>query len=176
MRKIKLFISVSLDGYIAHNYGGFDLFEDFLSSKDENWNKKAFYDSIDTVFMGANTYYDLLEQSIESPFKDKEIYVFSTRTLQILAGVHFVTRKPMEKIIELKNQTGKDIFVFGGGVFITSLLEENLINNMVINYVPIMLGDGIPLFPKNKGKSKWKLINNSSFESGILQAEYEFNN
>lgn len=175
MKKIKLFIPVSLDGYIARIYGGFDLLENFSLAKGEDWGKKAFYDSIDTVILGRNTYYDLLELDTDLPFKGKEVYVLSGKPiqLQIPGTVHFIPGNVVEKIIDLKNQAGKDIYVFGGGVLITSLLEKNLIDSMVINYVPVMIGEGIPLFPKYNGNSKWKLVNSQSFKNGILQTEYE---
>jgi dihydrofolate reductase len=63
--------------------------------------------------------------------------------------------------------------LLGGGILTASLLKYNLIDKMVINYLPYMLGDGIPLFPKYEGESKWKLINNQSFINSILQAEYQ---
>lgn len=175
MKKIKTFISVSLDGYISPLSGGFFyLLNDFSFTEDENWGRMEFHDSIDTIIMGGNTYQELSEMNLGSKlYEGKEVYVISANTLRLNNGVHFIAENFIEKILELKEQAGKDIHAIGGGILITSLLERNLIDSMIINYVPVMLGDGIPLFPKFQDKSKWKFVNSFVFKNGILRTEYE---
>lgn len=173
MRELILYTTVSLDGYLAPIYGGFDLLTTISNPEQEDYGKNMFYDSIDTVIMGGNTYYELSCIDVEIPFKDKKIYVISQKTLELHNEVHFIKENTINEIRKLKELDGKNIWLLGGGILTASLLERKLIDKMILIYLPVMLGDGIPLFPKYKGESKWKLINNKLFENGILQAEYQ---
>lgn len=175
MKKIKLFALVSLDGYIAPLSGEFFyLLDGFSFAEDEDCGRMGFHESIDTIIMEGDTYQELSEMKLGSNLYDgKEVYVISDNTFRLNNGVHFVAENFIEKIAKLKNQSGKDIQAIGGGFLIASLLSKNLIDSMNINYVPVMLGDGIPLFPKCQANSKWKLINSYSFKSGVLCAEYQ---
>jgi len=174
MRELILYTTVSLDGYLAPIYGGFDLLTIISNPEREVYGKNMFFDSIDTVIMGGNTYYELSCIDVEMPFKSKEIYVFSQKSMELNKKVRFIKENAITEIKKLKELDGKNIWLLGGGILTASLLGHKLIDKLIINYLPYMLGDGIPLFPKYKGESQWKLINTQSFENGILQAEYQF--
>jgi dihydrofolate reductase len=173
MRELILYTTVSLDGYLAPIYGGFDMLTTISNSEREDYGKNMFFDSIDAVIMGGNTYYELSCIDVEMPFKGKEIFVVSQKSMELHKEVHFIKENAINEIKKLKEFDGKNIWVLGGGILIASLLGYNMIDKLIINYLPIMLGDGIPLFPKYKGESKWKLINNQSIKNSILQAEYQ---
>jgi dihydrofolate reductase len=173
MRELILYTTVSLDGYLAPIYGGFDMLTTISSLEREDYGKNVFFDSIDTIIMGGNTYYELSCIDVEMPFKSKEIYVVSQKSLELNKEVHFIKENAINEIKKLKELDGKNIWLLGGGILTASLLEQKLIDKMIINYLPVMIGNGIPLFPKYKGESQWKLVNNQSFENGILQAEYQ---
>jgi len=144
-----------------------------LNPEREDYGKNRFFDSIDTVIMGGNTYYELSCIDVEMPFKDKKIYVVSQKSVKLHKEVRFIKENAINEIQKLKEPEGKNIWLLGGGILTASLLENKLVDKMIINYLPVMLGDGIPLFPKNKSESQWRLINSKSFENGILQAEYQ---
>jgi len=173
MRELILYTTVSLDGYLAPIYGGFDMLTTISNPEREDYGKNMFFDSIDTVIMGGNTYYELSCIDVEMPFKGKEIYVVSQKSMELHKEVRFIKENAINEIQKLKVLNGKNIWVLGGGILTTSLLRYNLIDKMIINFLPVMLGDGILLFPKYKGESKWKLINNQSIKNDILQAEYQ---
>ena len=173
MRELILYTTVSLDGYLAPVYVGFELLTTILNPEREDYGKKEFYDSIDTIIMGRNTYYELSCMEVEMPFKDKKIYVVSRKSLELHKEVNFIKGNAISEIKKLKELDGKNIWLLGGGLLTASLLENKLIDKLIINYLPYMLGDGIPLFPKYRRESKWKLINNQSFKNGVLQAEYQ---
>ena len=162
MRELILYTTVSLDGYLAPICGGFDMLTTILNFEREDYGKIMFFDSIDTVIMGGNTYYELSCIDVEMPFKAKEIYVVSLKSMELHKEVRFIKENAMNEIQKLKEADGKNIWLLGGGVLTASLLENRLVDKMIINYLPYMLGDGIPLFPKYKGESQWKLINNQS--------------
>jgi dihydrofolate reductase len=173
MRELILYTTVSLDGYLAPIYGGFDMLITISNTEREDYGKNVIFDSIDTIIMGGNTYYELSCIDVEMPYKDKKIYIVSQKSMELHKEVRFIKENAMNEIKKLKELDGKNIWLLGGGILTASLLENKLIDKMIINYLPVMLGDGIPLFPKYKGESKWKLINNQSIENNILQAEYQ---
>lgn len=173
MRKLILYTTVSLDGYLAPIYGGFEMLTTISNPEREDYGKNMFFDSIDVVIMGGNTYYELSCIDVEMPFKGKEIYVVSKKSMKLHKKVHFIKENAINEIKKLKELDGKNIWVLGGGILTASLLRYKLIDKLIINYLPYMLGNGIPLFPKYEGESNWKLVNNQSFKNFILQAEYQ---
>ncbi|MCE5331723.1 MAG: dihydrofolate reductase family protein [Bacteroidales bacterium] len=173
MRELILYTTVSLDGYLAPIYGGFDMLTTISNPEREDYGKNVFYDSIDTVIMGGNTYFELSCIDVEIPFKAKEIYVVSQKSIELHKEVRFIKENAINQIKKLKEQDGRNIWLLGGGILTASLLENKLIDKLIINYLPYMLGDGIPLFPKYNGESQWKLTNNQSIKNSILQAEYQ---
>jgi dihydrofolate reductase len=173
MRELILYTTVSLDGYLAPIYGGFDMLTTISNPERDDYGKNEFLDSIDTIIMGGNTYSELSCIDIEMPFKGKKIYVVSQKSMELHNEVHFIKENAITEIKKLKEFDGKNMWLLGGGILTTSLLENKMIDKMIINYLPYMLGDGIPLFPKYKGESQWKLIKNKSIKNSILQVEYQ---
>jgi len=150
MRELILYTTVSLDGYLAPIYGGFDMLITISNPEREDYGKNMFYDSIDTVIMGGNTYYELSCIDVEMPFKDKKIYIVSQKSLELHKEVRFIKENAINEIKKLKGLEGKNIWLLGGGILTASLLRYKLIDKMVINYLPVMLGDGIPVYINRK--------------------------
>jgi len=173
MKKIILFTTISLDGYISPVYGGFDLLSTITTSIREDFGKNLFFDTIDTIVMGGNTYCELSCIDVEMPFKDKKIYVVSQKTPKLHEKVHFIRKNVINEIKKLKELDGKNIWLLGGGILTASLLNSKLIDKIVLIYLPVMHGNGIPLFPKFKVESNWKLINSQSFNNSLLKVEYQ---
>jgi hypothetical protein len=72
-----------LDGYLDSIYGGFDLLTTISNPEREDYGMNLFFDSIDTVSLGGNTYYKLSCIDVEMPFKGKEIYVVSQKSIEL---------------------------------------------------------------------------------------------
>ena len=70
-------------------------------------------------------------------------------------------------------ETGKDIWLVGGGEIISLLLAENLIDEMQLCIFPMMLGNGVPLFPPSPALSRWQLEEQRSFPSGATMLTYK---
>ena len=102
MRKIKLYIAVSLDGYIATPDGGVEWLNQFQITGNEDYGYKELYLSIDTVLMGGRTYRDIIGFGCEWPYKDKVSYIIS-RYLPIVLGQGFALfpNKPKETVWKL---------------------------------------------------------------------------
>ena len=81
MRKIKLYIAASIDGYIAGPDGELDWLSDYPITPKLNYGYKDFFDSIDTVIMGGRTYRDILNMDVVYPYKDKKSYIITRNAI-----------------------------------------------------------------------------------------------
>lgn len=173
MRELILYTTVSLDGYLAPIYGGFDVLTTISNPERDDYGKNVFFESVDSIIMGGKTYYELSCIDVDMPFKAKDIYVVSKKSIEIHNEVRFIKENAINEIKKFKELGGKNIWLLGGGVLNASLLEKRLVDKIILIYLPVMLGNGIPLFPKYEGKSHWKLVNSQSFKNGILKVEYQ---
>lgn len=175
MRRIILYIATSIDGYIATPDGGVEWLNEIPNPTNEDHGYKELLASIDTVLMGGKTYHEIIGFGIPWPYKDKKSYVISRRDSNVTPNenVHFITEDVIARISELKFEVGKDIWLVGGGELTAMLLNANLIDEMQICTVPIILGNGIPLFPGKTKESHWKLVNSKVFSTGLLLSTYQ---
>lgn len=172
MKKIKLYIATSLDGYIARPDGNLDWLFKYPMPTGTEYGYKDLIDSIDVMVMGGRTYREILKIDSIWPYKDKKTYIVSRHTTETQENIEFVTQNIISKITELKNEQGRDIWLVGGGELISILLNAGLVDELQISYIPIILGAGIPLLPNNPKESNWKLINSTTYESGIIKLDY----
>lgn len=176
MRKIRLYIATSIDGYIADIEGGLDWLSEYPITHELNYGYDRFFDSVDTVIMGGRTYRDILNMDVIYPYKDKISYIITRNKMNSQKEkIDFISDNIIEAISEIKKQKGKDIWLVGGGEIIAMLLNNDLIDEMIITIIPMMLGAGIPLFPNTTKESPWKLHNIHSYTNNVLQVEYHRN-
>ena len=168
MRKVRLFIATSLDGHIARADGRIDwLFHD------ADYGYAAFYDSIDTVVMGRRTYDEVLGLG-PYPYPDKAGYVFShSRPARIAKHVEFVSGPPGKLVARLRETAGKDIWLAGGAGLAAAFLDDDLVDEIIVSVHPVVLGSGIPLFPRQGREVALTLRGVQSFASGLVQLRYE---
>ena len=165
MRKIVLFISSSLDGYIARVNGDIDwLF------RDQNYGYTKFLDSIDTVFMGRKTYEQVLTFG-EYPYQEKKSYVF-TKNLDFSATFDVEVVTELESFVNnLRLLDGNNIWLVGGSLLIRDFLNKNLVSEIILSVHPIILGEGIPLFA-NPNTTALQLTGCQTYSSGLVQLSY----
>jgi len=173
-KKIKLYIAVSLDGYIARPDGNLDWLTKYPMPTGTEYGYKDLMDSIDTIIMGGKTYRAVLDMDFEWPYSDKACYIVSHRNTNLTPtkNVKFITENVVETVKALKQQDGKDIWLVGGGQVITLLLNHDLVDEMQICYIPVILGNGIPLFPNQPKESTWKFAGSEAYDSGIVKITY----
>lgn len=174
MRKIKLYIAISLDGYIARPDGELDWLLKYPMPTGTEYGYKDFTDSIDTIIMGNSTYQEIITMNVDWPYKDTSTYVLTRYKTNLLPkeNVTYLSDNVIDAIRRLKQQEGKDIWLMGGGQVVTLLLNQDLVDEMQISYVPVILGEGIPLFPNKPKESKWELTGNTAYDSGIIKVDY----
>lgn len=162
MSYVTLQIAQTLDGYIAKKNGSVDFLDDINSSFKDEFSK--FVKSIDTIIMGRRTYEKMLEFG-EIPFKDKKIYVLTSKDLSSNQKNIIFTSKSIEGILKKENS---NIWLFGGSRIIQSFINLDLVDELQLYIVPKIIGDGIPLFLENEGLSDLKLIKHEQFNNDIL--------
>lgn len=172
MKKIKLYIAASIDGFIARINGDLDWLTEYPITAETNYGYDDFFESIDTVIMGGRTYRDILCMDVVWAYKSKTTYVITHSPLGTKEDIHFITDDIIKTISKLREEEGKDIWLVGGGEIITMLLNEDLVDEMIITYIPVILGNGISLFPNKPKESKWNTQNSILYNNGVLQIEY----
>lgn len=173
--KCSVYIAASLDGFIARPDGDVDWLDypEYML-KGEDFGYYNFMDSIDALIMGRNTYEKLL--TFGEWHYEKPVFVLSSKELiapdHLLNKVFFLKETPQKIIKELNH---KDYFKFyiDGGKIIQSFLKAELLSEITITQIPILLGDGIPLFASLGKETKLKLISSKAFENGFVKSTYQ---
>lgn len=164
-----VFIAVSLDGYIARPDGGID----WLHSVDmpgEDYGYKAFFDSVDVVLLGRNSY-DVVLGFPEWYYGDKRCVVLTHRPEESRHGEEFYSGDVTALVQQLGESGVRRIYVDGGAV-IQQLLAAKLIDDLTISVIPILLGDGIRLFASGSPEQRLILEGSQSWSSGLSQLRY----
>jgi len=146
--RCSVFCAVSLDGFIARKDGALDWLkpaEDTLSPADTGFT--AFMEAVDVVVMGRNTFEVVL--GMAPWFYPKPVYVLTTRPLVVparLKGKVESGRHTPEELIALMERRGAKRLYIDGGKTIQAFLRAGLIDDLVVTQIPVLIGEGIPLF------------------------------
>lgn len=173
MRKISLFIAMSLDGYIADQNGSVDWLTG-QGNDDENIDAYSeFIENVDTVLMGWNTYHQIITELSpdEWVYGDLTTYVFTHRELVSSENIRFTNTDPVELIKNLRREKGKDIWICGGASLVQQLVRANLIDCYYITVIPTLLGDGIRLFENTGNEIPLKLLSTRAY-NGMIDLIY----
>lgn len=173
MRKICLFIAMSLDGYIADSKGGVDWLQGQGNDNENIDAYSQFAKSIDTVLMGWNTYHQVVTELSpkEWIYNNFITYVITHNEQSSSEKIQFVNINPGDLIKKLKEEKGKDIWICGGANLIQQLMNEDLIDCYYITVIPILLGSGIRLFENAKHQIKLRLLKTQSY-NGMIDLIY----
>ncbi len=174
MRKVVLYIAISLDGYVADKNGGVDWLGGDDSEPQNFGTYNDFINGIDTVIIGYNTYNQIVTQLSPDSwvYSGMKSYVLTNRSLDSNDEITFTNEDLRTLISRLKEQNGKDIWICGGASIFNQLIRENLIDRFRIAIMPTILGDGIPLFEKHLQSKMLKLIDSYTY-NGITEVVYE---
>lgn len=178
MRKLILYTAATLDGFIAGPNGELDWLEQPASPTEPaaeeapqpDYGFSALMESIDTTLQGTATY-ELAAGFTDDPYPGKTNYVFTRKSppppdTDIW---RFISGDIVAFVRELKEQPGAGIWLVGGGQINTIMLNAGLIDEIVVTYVPIVLGAGIPLFAPGADRTTFTTTTAESFGSGLVQ-------
>jgi len=172
-RKVILYISMSLDGFIAR--GDDDIsWLSVVEKEGEDYGYADFSKTIDTYIVGRKTY-DKVLQLTGGIFPQAEMYdcyILTRQARESENGVNFYNGDLEELIARLIRGEGKNIYCDGGGEIVKLFMEKNLIDEYIISVIPIILGDGKRLF--QGGTPEIGLIAHpaASFDTGLVQLRY----
>ena len=167
---ISVFVGTSVDGFIARPDGSFD----FLPADGgEPHGFDEFMASVDAIVMGRNTF----ETVLAFPtwfYGTKRVVVLSSRTLDLslAAGpVEQMSGEPADIVAALAATGARNLYV-DGGITIQRFLRAGLVDRLIVTRVPVLIGQGIPLFGSLPHDLLLKHVATHSFPSGLVQSEY----
>ena len=170
MRKIVLGLGISLDGYIARPDGTLDF---LFMPKD--YSMAPFFATVDTAIMGRKTL-DAALKMRGGDFSGSSMatYVFS-RSLPAgkRDGVIFTHQSPTALVRQLRKSKGKSIWLMGGGELARDFLKADLVDELYIGMVPVLIGEGIPLFPPGFPQREFSLVENKTYSKGLIALKYK---
>lgn len=173
MRKVILFIAMSLDGYIADSEGKVGWLNGQGNEEEMIDTYSEFVTHVDTVAMGWNTYSQIITELSpdEWVYDGLESYVITHRDYPSTEQIHITNENPCHLIKELKKQEGKNIWICGGASIVQQLMTEDLIDIYYISVIPTLLGKGIRLFGESRKEIPLKLLKTQSYD-GITDLIY----
>lgn len=197
MKKLVLEVQMSIDGFIAGENGNTDWMiwnwgPDWAWDNDLQEYHTNLTESADCILLSrqmAEEGFNLHWKTVAQDPKDSRYkfakhitgcrkFIFSTslkRETQIPGGwqnTEIADKYFVDFINDLKNQKGKDILVYGGAGFVSSLLKEGIIDEMHLMINPVALGNGLSIFQQLSAYQHLDLIKTSSFECGLTALHY----
>ncbi len=160
MRRVILYIAMSLDGYIADRHGNVDWLNGQDSNEENIDTYSDFIKDIDTVVMGWKTYHQVVTELSPNEWIYSALtsYVITHRALQSTNDVKFVQDDPCRVVKELKQKSGKGIWIGGGASIIRPLVQADMIDEYYISIIPTLLGAGIRLWGDTEKELRLKLV------------------
>ncbi len=174
--KASVYIATSLDGFIARENGDLDWLPAIENAPGgEDYGYKEFMDSVDVIVLGRNTYEKVLTFG-GWPYGKKPVVVLSSRPVDIPTTIaSSVTRTfgtPAEILTGLSEHGSKHAYVDGGKT-IQRFLGAGLIQQLIITRIPVLIGNGIPLFGPLSRDIKFHHLETRQFPNGLIQSRYE---
>ena len=161
MCSVILYISMSLDGYIADREGGVE----WLAGQEPGQDMP---DSYNTLLDHQLTTQLSPEQW---PYEGLDCYVFTHRSLPPKEGITFSDADPCALVRELKTRPGRDIWLCGGAALAQALAAAGLIDRYEITVIPTLLGGGVPLFGALEQEQKLRLLGTGT-SNGMAELIY----
>jgi len=167
-----VFIGMSVDGFIARPNGDLD----FLPpGGGEPHGYDEFMASVDALVIGRKTFETVLAFP-EWPYAKKRVVVLSSRPLDLSAvhggKVEQMSGTPAEIVAKLAASGAQHAYI-DGGITIQRFLRAGLIQRLIITRVPVLIGEGIPLFGALPHDVRLRHVATKHYQSGLVQTEYE---
>jgi dihydrofolate reductase len=168
---VSIFIGTSVDGFIARPNGGLD----FLPlGGGEPHGYDEFMASVDAIVIGRKTFETVLTFE-DWPYGDKRVVVLSSRPVDLSAArggvVQQMAGSPADIVSKLAASGAHNLYV-DGGFTIQGFLRAGLIQRIIITRVPVLIGDGIPLFSTLQRDIRLRHVATQCYPSGLVKTEY----
>lgn len=174
MADIILYIASSIDGYIATADGSVGWLEEVPNPEKTDYGYTEFMEGIDTVVMGRKTYEQVKGFDMDWPYPNCHTVVITsdrgyetgTPNTTILSTL---TRASVER---LRAQSTKDIWLVGGGRVVQSFMDLHAVDRILLFIMPVVLGDGLLLFPGKGTRTQMTLTDTKAWKSGVVLLDY----
>src|SRR5579859_6158842 len=163
---VSVFVGTSVDGFIARKNGAFD----FLPADGgEPHGYDEFMATVDALLIGRNTF-EVVRAMPSWPYGQKRVVVLSGRPLD-LSGMHGpvveqMAGSPAEIVTKLAARGAQHLYV-DGGITIQRFLRAGLVDRLIITRVPVLIGEGIPLFGSVPGDIRLEHVGTQQYASGM---------
>jgi dihydrofolate reductase len=169
---ISVFVGTSVDGFIARSNGELD----FLPADGgEDHGYHEFFASVDTLVIGRKTFETVLAFDAW-PYGDKRVVVLSGRPVDfsgVRGGVvEQMAGSPAEIVARLEASGARHVYL-DGGVTIQGFLRAGLVQRLVVTRVPVLIGEGLPLFGSLPRDVRLRHVATRSYATGLVQSEYQ---
>lgn len=185
--KVSVYIAASFDGFIARADGGLDWLpgsgdgdqeaaasgEHHGEGEDYGWN--GFWESVDCMVMGRKTFEKVLGFGVW-PYEDRRVLVLS-RTLDApppdMAGKVEIYHGDLAALVQSLEGRGYQRLYVDGGQTIQAFLRQGLVTDMTVTIVPVLIGQGVPLFGPLGEDIPLTHTGTTSFGNGFVQVTYD---
>ncbi len=167
---VSVFVGTSLDGFIARKNGSFD----FLPDEPEPHGYEEFFATVDAIVMGRNSF-EVILPFPSWPYGQKPVVVLSSRPIDLSTVrngvVQHMSGEPAEIVARLAASGLRHLYV-DGGVTVQRFLRAGLVDHITVTRVPVLIGEGIPLFGSLPRDVKLRHITTQTYPSGLVKSEY----
>ncbi|MCW3110983.1 MAG: dihydrofolate reductase [Segetibacter sp.] len=185
MRKLVLFMHVSVDGFVAGPNGEMDWInvnEEMFDVAGQQTNEadtalygRVTYQMMQSYWPTAGDQPGATKHDIEHSAwynKVKKVVLSKTMKEAELTNTKVISENSSGEVRKLKQEPGKNILIFGSPTAAHSLMENNLIDDYWLFINPVLLGKGIPLFTALTDRIKLKLVTSKVFAAGVVCLHY----
>jgi len=169
---VSVFIGTSLDGFIARQNGDLDFLPE---GGGEPHGYNEFIASVDAIVLGRKSFEKVLTFELW-PYGDKRVVVLSSRPVDLTAArggvVEQMAGTPAEIVAQLAATGARHLYI-DGGMTIQGFLRAGLIQRLIITRVPVLIGDGIPLFGTLPQDIRLRHVATRSYPNGLVSSEYQ---
>jgi dihydrofolate reductase len=183
MSLVRYYAAATLDGYIAESDDSIDWLTGYegayegADSDESQAGYEGFYERIGALVMGSVTYEWVLAHGGGWPYAGKPTWVLSKRELKRPEGegvdVRIVDARVPDLIEEMRVAAGEfDIWIVGGGNVASQFADHGLLDRVEVTVVPVVLGEGKPLFNRRLPGRPMQLLGARTFSSGMVGLSY----
>lgn len=166
------YVASSLDGFVAttdHKVDWLDCVADGDHSSYEQ-----FFESVDGLVMGRATYDFVHNSGYPWHYGDKPCWLMTSRSIEPTADSVIPTQLDPQQIIgEAVSKGLSHLWVVGGGKVAAAFLQQGLLDSMIVSVIPVLLGDGIPLFDGSFDRQYLRLTHSEAYPIGLVQLTYD---
>lgn len=168
--EVLVFLGVSLDGFMAGPGGDLAWLSVVETSPPEDTGYDALMARVDTVVLGRNTY-DVMIGFPQWPLEGKRVIVLTRRPIAPMNG-ETTFAGPLADLVDALGREGCRAIYLDGGQAVRQGLQAGLVDELTLSWVPMTLGEGLPLFGPEVLRTAWKMTRSRAFGSGLVQAAY----